>query len=215
MSNFGRKMLQVSSALAMSMMMASACGAQPPAAVTPTGEPVAQSDLTNAEAGRYKLDPKHVAVIARVLHRTFSYSVFRFGEVEGTLEWDPAAISTSRLTTAVQTGSIETNVKGFAEDLLKTLRSEKFPQATFISTSFHRSDPTHARVDGQFSLMGKPATFEVALVGAGPGFTPGGIMGHVIGIHAETSINPHRFGLPDMFGDAIQIVVDTEFDKVP
>lgn len=40
-------------------------------------------------------------------------------------------------------------------------------------------------------------------------------MGHVIGIHAETSIDPRLFGLSDMLGTSIQIVVDTEFDKVP
>jgi polyisoprenoid-binding protein YceI len=217
MTNLAGKMRLLCFGLAMCMTMSnSGSAAQQPATPAPA-DASAQNDLMNAEAGSYKLDPKHVAVIARVLHRTFSYSVFRFGEVEGTLEWNPAAIANSRISAAVQTGSIETNVQGFAEDLVKTLRTAKFPQATFVSTSFLRNDPRHARVDGQLTLLGKtePATFEVSLVGAGPGFTPGGIMGHVIGIHAETSINPHRFGLPELLGDSIQIVVDTEFDKVP
>jgi len=175
-----------------------------------------QKDLSLVTAGSYKLDPNHVAVIARVLHRTFSFSVFRFGVVEGILNWNPAAISGSELTATVQTDSIQTNVKDFATQLIKFLKSAKYPQATFVSTAFRQTDPTHEFVDGQFTLMGKsePITFAVSLVGAGPGFTPGGVMGHVIGIHAETSINPHHFGLPDMFGDSIQLVIDTEFDKV-
>ena len=101
--------------------------------------------------------------------------------------------------------------------LVRALKSEESPQATFLSTGFHRADATHEQVDSQFTRMGttEPATFEVTLVGADPGFTPGGVMGHVIGIHAETSIDPRLFGLSDMLGTSIRIVVDTEFDKVP
>jgi polyisoprenoid-binding protein YceI len=206
--------LAMAAGLLLSVALAGCTSARKP---TSTTDSSAQKDFALAEAGSYKLDHNHVAVIARVLHRTFSYSVFRFGVVEGTLEWNPAPISASRLTTTVQTGSIETNVEGFAKQLTDFLKSAKYPQATFVSTGFRRIDPAHAQVDGQFTLMGKtePVTFDASLIDAGPGFTPGGIMGHVIGIHAETSINPHRFGLPDMLGDSIQIVVDTEFDKVP
>lgn len=176
-----------------------------------------RKDLARVEAGSYKLDHNHVAVIAHVMHRTFSYSIFRFGVVEATLEWNPSAMPASKLTTTVQTGSIQTSVEGFAEQLAKFLKSAKYPEARFVSTVFRRTEPAHVQVEGQLTLMGKtePVTFDVTLVGAGPGFTPGGVMGHVIGIHAESSINPHRFGLPDMFGESIQIVVDTEFDKVP
>ena len=60
---------------------------------------------------------------------------------------------------------------------------------------------------GQFTLMGKtvPLTFDVTLVGAGPGFAGGPTMGHVIGIHAEGAINPQDFGLPVFFKEPIQI----------
>ncbi len=70
----------------------------------------------------------------------------------------------------------------------KYLNSAAFPQATFVATTFHPTDATHGKVDGTFTLMGKtkPVTFDVMLVGAGPGF------GHArMGIHAETAINPH------------------------
>jgi polyisoprenoid-binding protein YceI len=213
-SNLAGNKLVLAAALLLSVALA---GCAPARKATSATGPSAQKDFALAEAGSYKLDHNHVAVIARVLHRTFSYSVFRFGVVEATLEWNPSPISASKLTATVQTGSIATNVEGFAEQLAKTLKSAKYPQATLVSTAFRRIGPAHAQVDGQFTLMGKtePVSFDVSLIDAGPGFIPGGIMGHVIGIHAETSINPHHFGLPDMFGDSIQIVVDTEFDKAP
>src|SRR5437764_799172 len=82
----------------------------------------------------------------------------------------------------------------------------------------NRHDAAHGQVDGQFTLMGKtrPVTFDVSLVGAGKGFAGGPVMGHVIGIHAETSINPPDYGLPAIFfSDPITLTIDTEFDHVP
>jgi polyisoprenoid-binding protein YceI len=75
-------------------------------------------------------------------------------------------------------------------------------------------DPTHGQVDGKFTLLGHtvPVTFDVTLVGAGPGFAGGPFMGHVIGIHAVTHINPQDFAMSPFFTDPIEISIDTEFD---
>ena len=55
----------------------------------------------------------------------------------------------------------------------------------------------------------KPVTFDVMLVGAGPGF-----FNHPrMGIHAETTINPQDYGLPAMFGTPIALVINSEFVK--
>jgi len=185
----------------------------PAPVVIPHGQP----DVTLAPAGIYTLDPSHVALIARVSHLGFSISVFRFGKVAATLEWNPAMIAKSKLSATVETNSIETNVPGFAEELQgdRYLKTAKYPQATFVSTAFRQSDAQHGKVDGQFTLMGKtvPVTFDVTLVGAGPGFAGGPVMGHVIGIHAETAIDPQAFGMSPFFTTPIQLVIDTEFDN--
>ena len=192
-----------------------AAPAKPPA--TPFVIPHGQKDVTLATAGTYTLDPNHVAILARVSHVGFSISVFRFGSAAGTLEWDPTHIAKSKLSATVQTSSIETNVAGFAKQLQgqEYLNSARYPEATFVSTAFRQSDATHGKVDGRFTLMGKtiPLTFDVTLIGAGPGFAGGPVMGHVIGIHAETEIKPHDFGLPAIFSEPIGLVIDTEFDK--
>ena len=177
--------------------------------------PHGTKDLTKAVAGEYTLDTNHVGVVARVSHMGFSISIFRFDKATATLQWDPKAIAKSQLTATVETGSIATNVPGFAADITqKYLNSAQYPQATFVSTAFHKINATHGKVDGTFTLKGKSATvtFDVTLVGAGPGFAGGPEMGHVIGIHAEGWIDPKLFDIGPYFKDPIQLVIDTEFD---
>ncbi len=201
--------------LALSLAPGCFAAAEPAAAPPPQSLPHGQKDAAAAVAGTYTLDPGHVAVLARVSHMGFSLSLFRFGTVAGTLEWDPKAAAASKLSATVETASIETNVPGFAEELqgAQYLNTAKYPQATFVSTAFRQEDATHGKVDGQFTLMGKtvPLTFAVTLVGAGPGF--GGRP--VIGIHAESAINPQDFGMGPFFTTPIELVIDTEFDKKP
>ena len=69
------------------------------------------------------------------------------------------------------------------------------------------------KVDGQLTLMGKtkPVTFDVELVAAGKGFADR----PRIGANARAAINPADFGLPALFGEAIEIVVDAEFQREP
>jgi polyisoprenoid-binding protein YceI len=186
---------------------------QTPPMVLPHG----QHDVRAATSGAYMLDPNHTAVIVRVPHLGFSMSAFRFGKSQGTLQWDPAHIEKSKLDASVETSSITTPVAGFAEQLQGKdyLNAANFPLATFVSTAFRPEDFQHGKVDGNLTLLGKTvkATFDVTLVGAGPGFAGGPTMGHVIGIHAVTTVDPKAIGLPPVFSDPIEIAVDTEFAK--
>lgn len=185
----------------------------PPGFVVPTGT----KDATKAIAGNYALDPNHVAVLARVSHAGFSISLFRFEKASAKLYWNPKDVAKSIVSATVETGSITTNVPKFADQLrgAEYLNTARYPKATFVSHAFKQTDSTHGTVKGAFTLRGKtmPVTFAVTLVGAGPGFAGSMEMGHVIGMHAETSINPQDFGLPAMFKDPIQLVIDTEFDR--
>jgi polyisoprenoid-binding protein YceI len=181
----------------------------------PPGVFMGGKELSEARAGTYMIDPDHSAVLARVQHIGYSWLVFRFDRASGKLGWDPAAPEKSTLSVAVVVESITSNVKGFASELAgeKFLKAAKFPEATFVSTAFRRGDAMHGKVDGQLTLMGitKPATFDVELVGAGKGWADK----PRLGVHAVASINPQDFGLPALFGKAIEIVVDTEFERAP
>jgi len=180
--------------------------------------PFGQKDLLTVNSGIYTMDVNHVAILARVSHLGFSVSVFRFGTAKATLDWNAKDTAKSKLSATVDTDSIETNVPGFAEELQgeQYLNAKAFPSATFVSKDFRQTDPTYGDVDGNFTLRGmtRPVTFHVSLVGAGPGFAGGPTMGHVIGIHAETSINGADYGLPHILSaQPIDLVIDTEFDK--
>jgi len=171
--------------------------------------------LADARAGTYTIDPDHTAVLARVQHIGYSWLVFRFDKASGRLGWDPAAPEKSTLSVTVQTSSIATPVKDFAAQLAGDdyLKSGKFPEATFVSTAFHRIDAMHGKVDGQFTLMGKtrPVTFDVELVGAGKGWADK----PRLGVHAVARIVPQDYGFPALFGNTIEIAVDTEFERAP
>jgi polyisoprenoid-binding protein YceI len=179
----------------------------------PAGVFAAERDIRLATAGSYALDGQHASVLARVSHLGYSWSVFRFDRVQGSLTWDPAAIGQSKLTVTVETASVTTNVPGFAADIAgdKFLKAGTFPQATFVSTAFRPHDATHGKVAGQFTLMGRtrPLTFDVALVGAGKGF-----MGRPrLGVQARARINPQEFGLPPLMTEPIELVIDVEFER--
>lgn len=181
----------------------------------PPGVYCGEREIKHAIAGTYALDPDHSAVLVRVSHIGYSYSVFRFDRVSGTLGWNPEAIARSTLTAGVVMESITSNVKGFASQLAgeQFLNAPRFPEVTFVSTAFRPTDATSGKVDGTLALMGKtaPITFDVTLVGAGKGFE-----GQPrLGVHASSWIKPQDFGLPAMFSDPIEIVIDAEFARKP
>lgn len=196
-----------------SLLLALGVQMQPAEAQLPPGVYAGTRDYKAAAAGTYTLDPSHTAVIAKISHIGYGLSVFRFDKTEGTLRWDPAQPAMSSLTAVVYTISISSPVPGFASELAGKgyLNAAQYPDATFVSTAVHQIDPTHGKVDGQFSLMGKtrPLTFDVVLQGAGKGF-----MGHArIGIEAKGRFNPQDYGFSGMFGTALQIEIDAEFEQ--
>ncbi|MGQ0581423.1 MAG: YceI family protein [Reyranella sp.] len=180
----------------------------------PPGVFCGERNISHATAGTYALDPDHSSVLARVSHVGYSYSVFRFDRVSGTLAWNPDAVANTKLSAQVVTESITSNVKGFASDLAseKFLNAPRFPEVTFVSTAFRQTDATSGKVDGNLTLMGKtaPITFDVSLIGSGKGF------GHPrLGVRASSWIKPQDFGMPAMFSEAIEIVIDAEFVRNP
>ena len=190
------------------LVLGGAAGAQPQM-------PVAQHDYKAAPAGKYQIDPKHTGLIARIPHVGFSYSIFRFQTVAGTLSWNPAAPAGDALNVSVDPKSITTApVNGFSDELAgdKFLKTAQFPTATFVSTAFHPEGATHGKVEGDLTVVGvtKHVVFDVDLVGAGKG-----IIGRpVIGVTAHTKLDPTVYGMPG-FMNPIELVIDTEFDAVP
>jgi polyisoprenoid-binding protein YceI len=192
---------------------AQAQGVCPPG--IPQGVFCGEAKYEHATAGTYKLDEFHSAVLARVSHIGYSYMVFRFDELAGELKWDPVAPEKSSLTLTVKTASISTPVKDFAGTLRSEmfLNSAKFPEATFASTAFRKTDATTGKVEGTLTLFGKavPVVFDLTLIGAGKGFDGN----PRIGAAARGWIKPADFGMPPIFDRPIEIVADIEFGRAP
>ncbi|HEY5072341.1 MAG TPA: YceI family protein [Caulobacteraceae bacterium] len=198
-------------ALALTLFAGGARAACPTAGLPP-GVHCGVKDAAAAPGGTYALDPAHTAVVARYFHIGYSWSVFRFDAPAGTLVWDPADPARDHLDVTVATASIATPVKGFAAQISgdEFLKSAAFPAARFVSRRFVRTGPTRGRIEGDLTLMGRthPLSFDVDLVGAGPGF------GHPrIGIEARASLQPADYGLPPLMTDPIELVIDAEFEK--
>jgi polyisoprenoid-binding protein YceI len=186
-------------------LVAGAASAQP--------MPKPERDYKAAPAGKYAIDPKHTGLVARVPHLGFSYSVFRFQTVAGTLTWDPANPAADKLDVTVDAKSITTApVEGFSDELTgdKFLNAAKFPTMTFNATAFHAVSATHGTVEGDLTVMGvtRHTVFDVDLVGAGKGFR-----GPVIGVTAKTTLDPKGLGLPPFFASPIELDIDSEFDQ--
>ena len=207
------RLLALGLALSLPSGAAWAQGTCPPG--MPPGVFCGERNIAPATAGTYAIDQNHTAVLARVSHIGYAYLVVRFDKVAGTLAWDAANPARSTLSVSVRIESITSNVKDFASQLAgdQFLNAPRFPEATFVSTAFRPSDATSGKVEGNLTLMGKaaPVTFDVALTGAGKGF--GG--NPRLGVHANAWIKPADFGMPPMFIDPIEIVIDAEFARQP
>lgn len=200
----------VSFALLAAAAAVHAQGAPPP-------PPPASKDPAAIPAGTYAIDPGHTSVLARVPHMNgVSTSVFRFGTSAGTLTFDPAKLEASKLEVTVDTKSIQTPVKGFADELVgeRFLNSGKYPDAKFVSTSVKKTGPTKGDVTGDFTFMGQthPMTLAVDLVGSGKNMRGGAI----VGFHAMGRFKRSDYGFSAMLpsvGDEITLIIDTEMDK--
>ena len=181
----------------------------------PPGVFCGERNIGHATAGTYALDPDHSSVLARVSHVGYSYSVFRFDRVSGTLSWNPDAVANSKLSAQVVTESITSNVKGFASDAC----GRKVPERTSISRGDVRvdrlsSDRRHQRQGGRQSHAdgqdrADHLRRDAGRRGKGFGGQPR------LGVRASSWIKPQDFGMPAMFSEAIEIVIDAEFVRNP
>jgi polyisoprenoid-binding protein YceI len=201
-----------------SVVVAAACGLLAAGAATAQApRPPASTDPAAAPAGAYKLDPGHTSLIARVGHmNVISFSTFRFGVTSGTLNWDPAKVDASKVDITIDTGSIATPVKGFAEELSGPmfLNVAKFPTAHFVSTSIRRTGPTSGVITGDLTFLGqtKPMQIDAQLVGVGKSMRGASVIGFTGVAKMKRSDYGFTTYIP-VIADEVSFVIDTEFDK--
>ncbi len=128
---------------------------------------------TAGAADTFSLDPAHSVPIFKINHLGVSNTYGRFNDVSGTFTVDEADPKNNTINVVVKTASVDTANEA-RDKHLKTpdfLDAEKFPEMTFVSTSFEKKSGNTYTVKGDFTLHGvtKPIEVEVEQIGTGKG----------------------------------------------
>ena len=116
-----------------------------------------------AEPVTYKMDPDHTTVAAKWNHFGFSNPVILFGDIDGSIVYDADNVSASSVQVTLPLSGLESNVQAFNDHLLSDdfFDAERFPEATFRSTSVEAAGEGRLKVTGELTI--KDITREVVL----------------------------------------------------
>jgi polyisoprenoid-binding protein YceI len=123
----------------------------------------------------YTLEPEHTQGVMRWNHLGFANPTAQFSLVEGTIDFDPAAVTKSSVEVMIPLAAISTGVPGLYDDFRSAtfFNFDKFPTATFKSTKVERGGKEgQLKVTGDLNLHGitKPVILDVIVnkVGINP-----------------------------------------------
>jgi len=127
----------------------------------------AASFATLAEPVTYTMDPNHTDVIASWSHFGFSNPIAHFGQVDGTITYDPDNVGASSVQVTIPLAGLDSHVEAFDEHL----RSDDFfdaanhPEITFSSTGVEAVGEDRLKVAGDLTLRGitKPVVLDVTI----------------------------------------------------
>lgn len=180
-------------------------------------QPDVKQGMVNLESGSYTLDPRHTTVLFKVDHMGLSTFVGRFNRVDATLEYDPKTPETAKLSAVIDTASIDVNNPDFAETLTGSswFNSERYPQATFTTTTVELVDGSRARFNGDLTMLGVtvPIILDIHFNGGADNMLTGR---YTLGFSASATIKRSQFGM-DQFvpaiGDDVELEIHAEFQR--
>lgn len=153
---------------------------------------------------QYVIDTEkaHAFVQFRIQHLGYSWLYGRFNDFGGSFTYDEGDPSKSHVEVVIKTASLDSNHAERDKHLRGKdfLDVNKFPEATFISTSYEETGANAATLTGDLSLHGvtKPVTIAVSEIGHGP--DPWG--GFRRGFEGTTTIKLADFGIEKDLGPA-------------
>jgi polyisoprenoid-binding protein YceI len=208
--NFPRRTQTILMALLglLTLLLGSACGRLIPAG----GQSLNPAHL---RAGAYALDPAHTAVLWKVDHLGFSQYVGRFGDVAGSLDFDPGQPEVSVLSVVIGAASIDTGDPAFDQVLAGSdwLNADHFPQITYTAQSAQLLGPDRGTVFGTLTLAGVSAEVPMTVIFNGGAFN--WLIGReTLGFAARMRIDRTAFGIDTLapaIGAEVEIEIHTEF----
>lgn len=183
------------------------------------GTPALAQTSLNVPAATYSIDPKHTQIIFSIKHMGLSTFYGRFGQISGSLTFDPAAPEKSVLTTQIDMTSLSMHVPKLDEELMADVfHADKFPTATFVATQSTKTGANAGTVTGNLTIAGiaKPVTLNVTFNGGRN--SPFPLQPYRIGFDATATIKRSDFGLTKMMwsglvGDEVTLMIQCELEK--
>jgi len=157
---------------------------------------LAASTMMPAYAADYVIDTAkaHAFIDFRIQHLGFSWMTGRFNDFAGTFSYDADKPEDSVIDVKIDVASVDTNFAERDKHLRgKFLQTDKFPDASFKSTSFKTMDDGSLVVTGEFTLHGVTKTLEFTVEKVGEGEDPWG--GYRAGFVGETSFVISDYGI--------------------
>ncbi|MEN8214618.1 MAG: YceI family protein [Pseudomonadota bacterium] len=155
----------------------------------------ASSALLAAET--YVIDTKgmHASINFQIPHLGYSLLTGRFNRFSGSFVYDRDNPSASSVSVVIETASVDSNHAERDKHLRgdEFLHADKFPEATFVSSSFKVDGSAFAVMEGVLTLRGVSKPLMIRLKKIGEGEDPWG--GYRMGFAGETSFLLADFGI--------------------
>jgi polyisoprenoid-binding protein YceI len=175
------------------------------------------TDAKQAPTGRYANDPGHTQILFSIFHAGTTNYYGRFDRATGTLNYDSpepdkssVSIQIDMTTIDVPSATLNTELKS-----ANVFDVEKFPTATFRSTSITRTGPGMGKITGDLTIKNvtKPVTLDVVFHG---GALNPMSNAYAMGFSATTTIKRTDFGLTGMrwepfVGDDVKLIIEVLF----
>lgn len=192
-------------------------------AQAPTAAP-GSKNVAAITGGTYTADPNHTLVTWTLDHLGFTPYTGIFGDVSGTLQFDPKNPNATKVDMTIPVSKVTTANSGLTAHLTRAGKDGGKPDffgaaaadARFVSTSVVASGQT-AKLTGNLTLNGvtRPVTLDVHFYGAGK--MPAAMGGKEnVGFHAVGTIMRSQFGLGfglPMIGDSVKLDIAAAFQK--
>lgn len=175
--------------------------------------------------GTYTADPNHTLVSWTVNHLGFTPYIGLFGDISGTLTFDPKNPAAAKVDMTIPVSKVTTASAGLTSHMLRAGKDGGKPDffgpapadAKFVSTSVKPTGTGKATVTGNLTLNGvtKPITLDVAFYGAGK--MPAAMGGKEnLGFEATTTVQRSQFGIDGalpLVSDAVDLKIAAAFQK--
>ncbi|MCL1113199.1 MULTISPECIES: YceI family protein [Shewanella] len=163
----------------------------------------------SANAADYVIDTQgaHASIQFSVSHLGYSFVVGRFNEFSGNFSFDQAKIADAKVNVKINTTSVDSNHAERDKHLRGAdfLNSDKFPEASFVSTSIVDNGNNQFVINGDFTFNGvtKPLSIDAKAIGEGK--DPWG--GYRAGFTGKTTFAMKDYGVKMDLGPASANVV--------